>query len=81
MEGIVKMIMRVEKLVWTLRNIEGGNNTTYLLTKAGSSNVVTYLKFLKRYKLVKQYEDGRRKPFRILENGRVFLKIFDGLDV
>jgi len=72
--------MRVEKLVWTLKQIEEGNNTTYLLTKAGSSNVVKYLKFMMEYKLIEQYEEGRKKPFRILENGKVFLKIFSRLE-
>lgn len=73
------MRMRVEKLVLTLREIGGGNNTTYLLNKAGIGNAMEYLKFLKRFNLVEQYEDGRRKPYRILENGKLFLKMFESL--
>lgn len=76
---IIKMIMRIEKIVWVLRNIEKGNNTTYLLTKAGSSNVVSYLNFMRRFKLVEQYEDGRKRPYKILENGRFIRKIFISL--
>lgn len=75
------MRMRVEKLVLTLREIEQGNDTTYLLNKAGISNAVEYLKFLKRFKLVEQYEDGRRKPYRILENGKRFLRMFERMEI
>jgi len=72
--------MKIEALVWLLREIKSGNNTLYLLRKKKSSIIVDYLNYARRngFITVKKQEDPRRKKiYSLTEKGRKFLGMFE----
>lgn len=66
--------MRIESLIWLLGQIKGGKNTAYILQKEKSTVVTKYIKYALQHKLITQYQDGKRRPYRLTKTGELALK-------
>ena len=68
--------MQIRKAVELLKNIQEGYDTiSSLILHTGNHSIGYLLKQAQEFGFIKQYQKGRKKPYRLTEKGEQFLEL------